>query len=169
MEYDVSDIDDWDSEDSESGVDKAAQRLDEFCQHISALDNPTPFPTADPPSVAGDTRARTAIPRVRAPSPVRVKKMDVGSTHNDTDEPTTTDTIKERWLTNSTLNKIETAVKQGRCSICHLQANKLRCTKLHARQHFTLHMCQCKVFSLSRDTIYRQQRQGRCPTQHQHI
>ena len=58
---------------------------------------------------------------------------------------------------------------QGRCTLCEFQARELRCTKLHSRQHYTLHMCPCQMFSPSRDTIYRHQKFGRCAGQHSRV
>ena len=47
--------------------------------------------------------------------------------------------------------------------------NEVRRTKLHSRQHFTLHIRKCQLFSPSRDTIYRHQKYGRCALQHTYI
>ena len=177
LESDDSEINDWDSDDSESGVDEAAMKLDKLCQH----DDPTPLvsthlvsaQTVSTPNVAATKPIHvvgstdSGIPRVRAPSPIRVNKVKASHPTSNT-EPTST-IHKERWLSNTTLAKIEAAIKLGRCTICELQANELRRTKIHVRQHFTLHMCKCKLFSPSRDTIYRHQRQGRCSIQHKYI
>ena len=172
LESDISDIDDWDSEGSESGVDEAASRLDELCQQDLSTPNtaqhtttPTNATTNESTLVVG--KVDSNIPRVKAPSPIRINKMETTPPLEDS-EPAPT-TKRERWLTDTTLRQIEASVQQGKCTICDLQANELRRTKLHVRQHYTLHMCKCKLFSPSRDTIYRHQRQGRCAIQHQQI
>ena len=181
LESDVSDIEDWDDSSEGEGVDEAANMLDELCQQPAVNEQTTPNistpnistqiiePTCNPTLVAGNVGIKVVLPRVQAPSPTRVSKIHTEPTPDSTKHKSTHKAAKEKWLSSTTLRNIEAAVVQGQCKICDLQANELRRTKLHARQHFTLHMCKCKLFSPSRDTIYRHQRQGRCPLQQDDI
>ena len=179
---DISDIEDWDSE-SEAGIEEAAKVLDSLCQINSSIEPATSNnnestlinttltePTIDPTlAVVGKTSLKVDIPRIRAPSPPRVNRVDAEPSPDSTKPTSTPTATREKWLSKATPHNIETAITQGRCKVCHWQANELHRTKLHTRQHYTLHMCKCRLISPSRDTIYRHQHQGRCPLQQTNI
>ena len=157
-----SEISNWDSK-GEAGLNEAAKLLNDLCDNHEQRNEPT----SDPTPVAGQLEAKVEISRVRAQSATRVNKAIIEPTPDNTVQSSTSD--RRSWLSITTLPNIEKALVRGRCAICNFQANKLRRTKLHIRQHYTLHICPCKLFSPLRDTIYRHQRQGRCALHHSEI
>ena len=127
LESDVSSVSEWDSE-SDSELDRAAQALDNLC-------NQQPQSTQ---VVTEPTVAKVTIPRIRAPSPAIINKIEMEAPTSST-TPTPMQ-HREQWLSDDTLHKLETVVIKGCCTLCGFQARELGRTKLHSRHHYTLHV-----------------------------
>ena len=122
LESDTSDIEDWDnSSESEAGMDEATKMLDSLCYNIATLDQPTPNMSThsttaldefvpDPTHVVGKAGLKVSIPRIQAPSPPRVNRVDAGPAPDSTGPSFAHTSTREKWLSKSTLHNIETAV-----------------------------------------------------------
>ena len=117
--------------------------------------------------MATQIEAKVMLPRVKAPSPVCINKVEAEAAISNTTKPTTP--VKGRWLTKNTQHQIEAVVMQGHCTQCNFKANELPRTRLHSRQHYTLHLCKCQMFSPSGNAIYLIQKYGRCALQHTYV
>ena len=125
-------------------------------------------------SVVGEDSDR----QVAVISPVRppvTKRLRLELTKVDTTQPTsaTKPTVKRtepattsrriptvEWVSRATK---EQSVKNGQaCRLCQFETSKRR-IRIHVRQHFCMHFCQCGFRHLSRDQVADHQRTTRRP------
>ena len=132
-------------------------------------------------SVAGASSPEevdSAGKRVAVISPVRPplkKKLRVELTRVDTpqDQPHSEESSQpsrlvkrvptQEWMTREMKEKVEAAVKGERqCRLCDYKTSKRR-IRIHIRQHYCMHFCQCGYKNISRDQVAEHQKYTRQP------
>ena len=131
------------------------------------------------PSIVEDNQETEAGTRVAVISPVKPpanKRLRVELTRYEPDSsvaPTEVASKKARlnlqvkriptteWVSRSSKEKVEQAVVDGQsCRLCEYNTSKRR-IRIHIRQHYFMHFCQCGFQHISRDQVADHQRTTR--------